>query len=196
MAIEHYDDKFFKVRKGYMGRVPIMCQGIVDIWKPKTLIDLGAAIGDTVQGYIDRGVDAKGIEGSDSCLPYLICAPDKISIQDLSKPLDPMPEKVDVVTCFEVIEHIEPEFIDTMMDNIIQLSDVLVISICCYGPTTKIHPSIKPTDFWLEEFIKRGFERKPEKEEQLKQIWKPIEHKAGIKEPYKNLMVWERKSNV
>lgn len=30
------------------------------------------------------------------------------------------------------------------------------------------------------------------KEEQLKVKWESIKNKAGIKEPYKNLMVWER----
>jgi len=191
MAVESYGDKFFKVRHSYMGRVPLMCQSVIDIWHPKTAIDLGAAIGDLVKGFIDRGVDAVGIEGSPSCIPYLVCPREKMAIHDLTKPLPPLP-KFDVVTCFEVIEHIEPEYTDILLNNITQLSDVLVISICCYGPTTKVHPNVKTFPFWEEKFKQLGFTRYPDKEEQIKTIWKPIEHKAGAKEPYKNLMVWER----
>lgn len=191
MAVEHYDDTFFKKRAAYISRVPLMCQSIIDIWTPKTSMDLGAAIGDIVNGFIERGVDCIGIEGSPSCLPYLKCPKDKILIHDLSKPLPPLP-KVDLVTCFEVVEHIEPEFVDVLLDNLTQLSDTLVISICCYGPTTKIHPTIKPIEFWLEKFEQRGFVRRVEKETLLKEKWKPMEFKAGVKEPYKNLLIWEK----
>ena len=62
-------------------------------------------------------------------------------IEDLSIPKE-FVRRYDVLTSLEVAEHIEEQYVDTFVENICKLSDVLIISICDYGPTTKIHPTI------------------------------------------------------
>jgi hypothetical protein len=168
-----------------------MCKGIIDIWHPKTLIDVGCSIGDLVKEYLDKGIDARGIEGNPACIKYLVCPTDRVIIHDLTKPMDTLPI-VDVATCWEVCEHIEPEYIDIFINTLVLLSNTLVISICCYGPTTKLHPSVFPISFWLKRFEQRGFHRKPEKELLLREKWETIKGRGAVKEQYKNLIIFER----
>ena len=191
MSIELYDDAFFKKRTTYRKRAPLMIKGIIELCHPLSFVDCGAALGDLVQEAINQNIDGWGIEGNPACFPYIQCPKDKMMILNLAEPIQ-LDRKFDVLTTLEVAEHIEEQFVDTFIQNICKLSDVLVISICDYGPTTKIHPTVKSHSWWIPKFNTLGFERHPEDEVLLKQKWDAIKTWPAVKEAYRNLIVLKR----
>ena len=191
MSINLYDDAFFKKRSSYSKRAPVMMRGIIEIYHPTSYVDCGAALGDLVNEALTQQIDAYGIEGSEACFPYLQCPREHMLILDLSVPII-IPRKYDVLTCFEVAEHIEEQSVDIFIANICQMSNNLVISICDYGPTTKIHPTVKPHSWWLKKFNVYQFVRCVDKESILKQYWEPIKQRPAVKEEYRNLVILEK----
>jgi 2-polyprenyl-3-methyl-5-hydroxy-6-metoxy-1,4-benzoquinol methylase len=191
MSIELYGDEFFKKRVSYNKRSKILIESIVEMYHPSSYIDCGAALGDLVNEALNKQIDAYGVEGNELCFPYLQCPKEKMLIFDLSNPLL-LDKKFDVLTCLEVAEHIEELFVDIFVENICKLSDILIISICDYGPTTKIHPTVKSHNWWIPKFQKHNFIRQLEDEIKLKMLWEPIKSRPAVKEAYRNLIIFKK----
>lgn len=188
MSVELYDDIFFKKRVSYNKRAPVLIKGIIEMYHPLSYIDCGAALGDLVNEALTQNIDAYGLEGTEACFPYLQCPKERMLIRDLTKTIS-FDRQFDVLTCFEVAEHIEETYVDVFIENICRLSNVLVISICDYGPTTKIHPTVKPHEWWMPKFDKLQYKRCQADETELKQKWDCIKQRPAVKEAYRNLIV-------
>jgi len=192
MSVDLYADAFYKKRIPYAKRAPIICQSIIEIWHAKSAIDAGCALGDLVGEFLNRQVEAIGIEGNPACLPYIQCPPECLKILDLSKPID-LGRRFDVAISLEVAEHIEEQYADIYVDNMCGFSNVLVMSVCDYGGTTKIHCNVKPRSYWIERFKQRGYIQSISKEMLIKEKWAPIRERAAVKEAYRNLIIFEKK---
>lgn len=206
-----YGDAFFKGRHRYHWRAPIVCTSIVRIMEhvygeaPKSAVDVGCATGDLVQGFLDLGLDAWGIEGSPAAFPYLAVEDTwRVQFHDLRQPLPEwvkleglplFPSRVDVVTCFEVAEHLEPEAACTFVKTLVSLSNHLVISACPPDvngrPPTKYHLNEQPPAYWEHLFSREGFKRNQDVEALFKEAWHPWRKKYGIAAFHMNLLYLE-----
>lgn len=191
MSTDLYADEFYSKRVKYCRRAPVMCQGIIDMWHPKTVIDAGCALGDLVNEFINQKIDAVGIEGNNACLPYIQCPSGCIRILDLSKKID-LGRRFSVAISLEVAEHIEEQYADIYINNMCKFSNILVMSVCDYGETNKIHCNVKTRSYWIKKFDKKGYIQRPEKETELKDKWFSIRQASAVKEAYRNLIIFER----
>ncbi len=207
---ETYSGRFFRTRHRLAWRAEHMCKVINDVFQPKSLMDVGCAIGDLVKGFVDLGIDAYGIEGSEEVKPHLVCIESKnpqlikgfnemrlrILINDLRIPfkLGVMRDlKFDLVTCIEVAEHIEPEYADIFIDNITGLSDKILMSYA--GPVQLGHSHVNCQEFeyWEEKFHKKNYLYSPSIVLKVLEGLEPWKHKDGIKALFKhNLVCFER----
>lgn len=71
-------------------------------------------------------------------------------------------EPADLVTCIDVLEHIEPELLDNVLDDLQSLSPGLAFMTVHTGPAQKIlsdgrnaHLIQQPADWWLPKFMQR-----------------------------------------
>ena len=71
------------------------------------------------------------------------------------------PKPADVVTCLDVMEHIEPEFVDAVIANIRALTKRLLVASVTTRPAKKIladgrnaHLIVQPKEWWLGQFGK------------------------------------------
>ncbi len=69
-------------------------------------------------------------------------------------------KKADLVCCIDVLEHIEPEFIDNVIKELSLITTNLGFYTIHMGPAGKVladgrnaHLIQKPTSYWLEKFI-------------------------------------------
>lgn len=76
-----------------------------------------------------------------------------------------IPEPADIVACIDVLEHIEPQCVGTVLRHILELTKragFLVISTARAAhilPNGKnAHLSVHPADWWLEQLTLEGFE--------------------------------------
>jgi len=196
-----YGDAFFKGRNRFSWRAPIVCDSIMNVYshqygrKPESAADVGCAVGDLVQGFADLGLDAWGFEGSAAAKPYVECDPERWHVLDLRKPLGLGWEdfRLDVVTCFEVLEHLEESCARQAVQNLVDMSDVLITSACPPHPTkkaTKYHLNEQFPEYWDALFEHHGYRRQPAMEQLLKDAWFPWRKKYGIAAFYQNLLVY------
>ena len=78
------------------------------------------------------------------------------------KGLDGPPKPADLVICNDVLEHIEPECVDDVLDDIARLTGKIAVLIICYQLAKKTLPDgrnthliVKPVTWWLRKILDR-----------------------------------------
>ena len=73
-----------------------------------------------------------------------------------------LPEPADIVACFDVMEHVEPDFLDGVLDHIKTLTKRFAFFIIALVEADKILPDgrnahliIQPTEWWLDQIARR-----------------------------------------
>ena len=196
-----YSKKFFAQRKSLSWRVPIVCDAIIDVLKPKSVIDVGCGNGDLLRGFHDKGIKILGIEGTknysaNTMLPlievdeYVSLYP--ICIHDFRKK-GFVCGKFDLAICFEVAEHIELEYTDIFLDNLCSLSDRILFSAAGPGQGGIHHHNCQHKVYWINKINAKGYICNFKIITKLQERWYPWQNKKGIKAYYQNLMYFERK---
>jgi SAM-dependent methyltransferase len=186
-----YKESFFKNRHKLAWRAPVVCKPIVKYLKPKSLLDAGCATGDLVAEFVALGVDAYGLEGSHKCIKFLECSITRVFFFDLRQPV-PLSRRYDLVTCFEVAEHVDPDCSHQFVENLCGLSDRVLMSAAPPGQGGHHHVNCQDPEYWQIQFGYRGYERVPWVEQALKAAWQPWSHKPGVKAYYDNLLYFCR----
>lgn len=189
-----YTKKFFKQRKSLAWRVPIVCDAIMSVIKPKHIVDVGCGNGDLVVGFQERvKCPVYGIEGTTNALTSMEAwLNNYIFIRDLRKPLDDfLLRRMDLAICFEVAEHIEEEYADVFVDNLCGLSDIILMSAAEPGQGGRAHVNCQPWVYWFHKFTIRGYRHNNNIVHALQTKWDQYRHRKGIKAYHQNLMCWE-----
>lgn len=78
------------------------------------------------------------------------------------KGMDKAPEPADLVVCTDVLEHVEPEFLDNVLDDLRRVTkDVLLVAVST-KPAKKVLPDgrnahliVKPAEWWEAKLAER-----------------------------------------
>jgi len=189
---EIYGKRFFARRHRLSWRAKPVVAAIVAVLKPASVIDVGCGIGDVVGELNRRSIPSRGVEGSPEVTEYFDNdAWDKIVIHDLRKPLsDYLP--FDLCLSLEVAEHIEPEYADTYVDNLCQLSRRVLVSAAPPGQGGHYHVNCQPQQYWIRKFYDRGYYYKFSGVEAIREHWEPWRAKKEMSAYYHNLLYFER----
>ena len=82
-----------------------------------------------------------------------------------------LPTPAEMVVCIDVLEHIEPDYIEDVLDHLEQLTEKVLFATVHLGPAGKILPDgrnahliQKPAEWWLpkimERFTLKGFNQR------------------------------------
>ena len=122
---------------------------------PATVLDAGCAKGFLVEALRDRGIEAFGIDVSEHAIA---------SVRDDIRPhcwagslSDPLPQKYDLITCIEVLEHIPVESIDAVVANLCEHTDDVLMSSTPDEYADPTHLNVRPAEYWVEIFGRHGF---------------------------------------
>ena len=142
------------------------------------VLDLGCSGGGFVRSLIDEGCLAIGLEGSDyskkMCRAEWPFLGDKfLFTTDIAKPFHIRAEKklliqFDVITAWEVLEHIKEEDLDQVCRNIkchLMPSGLLIVSISSDEEVIrgiKLHQTVKSRNWWINYFASQGLWHFPE----------------------------------
>lgn len=114
---------------------------LADKMKATSILDYGAGKGKFAEAY-----------------PHLMVIPYDPAIPGIDDP----PEEHDFVVCLDVLEHIEPEHLDAVLDDIKRCAKRAVFLTVNMGPARKIladgrnaHLIQKPVDWWIPKLIAR-----------------------------------------
>lgn len=191
---EIYGARFFAKRYKLHWRSPHVCKAIDDVLHPMSVVDVGCATGDLVLEWLQNfNIRSIGIEGDKSCLPHTITS--NIYIHDLRTPIIGFfdeKEHFDLCTCFEVAEHIEPEYAHIFAKNLTELSDRILVSVAPPGQGGLYHVNCQPISYWQEMFTDLGYYYDPIITETIKMGLEPWRKKDGIKAFHMNLAYFEK----
>jgi 2-polyprenyl-3-methyl-5-hydroxy-6-metoxy-1,4-benzoquinol methylase len=143
--------------------------------KPLNILDLGCAGGQLIVDFIKNGHNAFGIEGSDYNIKnktenWVKYYEKNLWTADITKKIEIKDEKqepvlFDLISCWEVVEHIHPNDLNFLFDQItsfLKPDGIFVASINSghdcrrdeKGKLLFLHQSVFQENFWREEILK------------------------------------------
>jgi SAM-dependent methyltransferase len=124
---------------------------------PATTLDVGCAHGFLVEALCDRGVDARGFDVSEFAISQV--RDDVRSHTWVGSVLAPIPGRYDLVTCIEVLEHLDEKDAATAVANLCEVTDDVIFTSTPddFGELT--HFNVRPLEYWSELFARHGFAR-------------------------------------
>lgn len=129
---------------------------VADI-NPRRVLDAGCAIGLLVEALRARGVDASGIDLSSFAIG---------SVPEALRPhcrtgsiAEPFGERVDLIVCIEVLEHMPPDEADRAIANIAQHTDEVLFSSTPFDYKEPTHINVRMPEDWAEAFARHGLYR-------------------------------------
>jgi hypothetical protein len=188
---EIYKGRFFARRDSLIWRAEPVCEAINTAIGPKSVMDVGCAIGDFVHYWENNlNVEAYGIEGSENAREYFLS--EKIFVFDLREEIK-LNFSVDLVTCFEVAEHIEPEYADRFLTNLAGMSAKIVMSAASPGQGGHYHVNCQPSEYWLDRMAHLGYYYDESVVHMIRTLWEPWRKKKEMSSYIKNLFYFERR---
>jgi SAM-dependent methyltransferase len=146
----HYNDHW----KTFFGRV---ADSIARQLQPTTVLDAGCAKGFLVAALRDIGVEAEGFDMSEVAVAT---APESarghVRVASLTEPIE---GRYDLVTCIEVIEHLDPADAVTAVANLCAASDLVLLSSSPGDLHEATHVNVQPQERWSQLFASHGFYR-------------------------------------
>jgi SAM-dependent methyltransferase len=152
----YYNDDFVKILRHENVCAEKFCGLFIKYFNPKSVIDFGCGIGNILCWFEKRGIDILGIDGSKACYKHTLFSKKKFLLFDLRNSYK-IQEKYDLCICLEVAEHIEEKYSDTLVDSLTSASDNIVFSAARPTQGGTHHVNLKPYEWWIKKFTKRGF---------------------------------------
>ena len=128
-----------------------VADAIVRELHPRSVLDVGCAMGFLVEELRLRGVDAWGIDISDYAIGKVhesvadYCAVSSAAAENLP---EGFPQTFDLVTCVEVIEHLPDPDVLPALKNLTRYADRLLFSSSPEDYTEATHLNVKSPDAW------------------------------------------------
>jgi SAM-dependent methyltransferase len=129
---------------------------VIDELRPKTVLDVGCGTGKALDYFIANGIECAGVEGSQLAVNHASNA-DRIVVWNLNKPYC-AGRDFDLVWCFEVAEHIHPNYTDVFLDTLCRHAPLIVLSAAHPGQGGVGHFNEQPPEYWIARLSSRGFE--------------------------------------
>ena len=141
-----YNKDYYKEREDY-GSAAALSKLIVELFHPKTAIDVGCASGLLLSKLKAKGIGVIGIDGPWINKTMLRIPEESFVMKDITKPLV-MGKKFDICICLETAEHIEEEYADTLVKSLTNLSDIVFFSAAIPMQLGKHHVNLQWQSYW------------------------------------------------
>lgn len=134
-----------------------IAEKIVQEINPRTVLDVGCALGFLVEGLRKRGVEAYGVDISEyaisqaheSIRPY-------VWVGSAAKPF---PQRYDLIVTIEVLEHMPKEEAEKAILNFTRHADDVLFSSTPFDYKEATHFNVHVPEYWLEQFARQQFFR-------------------------------------
>ena len=128
---------------------------IVRSLSPRTVFDAGCALGMLVESLWDLGLEASGVDISEFAISQV--RPDMQPYCTIGSVADSLPGRFDLVTCIEVLEHVDESTALKAIDNLTSSTDVILFSSTPNDFVEPTHINVRPPLYWIRAFAKHSF---------------------------------------
>ena len=141
---------------------------ILNEFHPKSILDIGCGTGVSLQYFLQKNIDAIGVENSRLAIRKSSVS-EKIIRHNLKKKFN-LNKKFDLVWSFEVIEHIHPQFEPIFLKSLVSHSDRVIISAARPGQGGHGHFNEQLPEYWIKKFSDLQFHLNHKMTERLRNI--------------------------
>ena len=128
-----YNTEFFRENLEVSGDGAKKCVDVIySEFEPKKVIDFGCGPGIFLKNFEEKNVKILGIDGSEAARDNAVINKNKIIVADLRKDIF-IPEKFDLTICFEVAEHLDNKFSETLVKNLVKNSEKVLFTAAKKG---------------------------------------------------------------
>lgn len=154
-----YDESYHAARtkEPHTSEAGAVVDVLYEEFTPESVIDFGCSVGHYLAHFEEKGCVVHGVEGDPKALNHAMISVDKIDNHDLRDPYSP-DRTYELVTSFEVAEHIPEKFAGNYVDSLTAAGDIIVMSAAPPGQSGEHHVNCQPRSYWEEKFARRGFE--------------------------------------
>jgi hypothetical protein len=157
---EAYDGGFFDFN-GQDSRplARFLAPQLIELLHVRSAVDFGCGAGVWVEALHDCGLDVLGVEGSENAAARLRCPAELVQFHDLRLPLN-LGRTADLTISIEVAEHIEDEFAEVYVDNLVSVAPrVIFMTAAPPGQGGVHHVNLQPKEYWTKKIFARGYFR-------------------------------------
>lgn len=157
--MDKYDEKFYNMHKDEMLlSAENMLPFIMDIFNPKSVIDVGCGVGSWLYVFKKLGVDEiLGLDGEWVSKEQLLIPEENFIATDLENPKD-INRKFDLAMSLEVAEHLSPSNARQFIKFLTDKSSVVLFSAAIPGQGGTNHVNEQWPEYWNEIFKEYGFQ--------------------------------------
>jgi SAM-dependent methyltransferase len=120
--------------------------------KPRRVLDAGCGWNEFAIAARARGIDTTGVD---------FACPGADVVADIARGL-PFPDKAfEVITSFDMLEHLRPDQVDAVLAEMCRLSWRFILSISYVPSVNKwqgetLHPTVRDEAWWIEQLTRHG----------------------------------------
>lgn len=130
---------------------------IIEQFNPKTVLDAGCAWGFLVEAFRNRGVEAFGVDISEYAIQKVI--PEIQPFCWIGSIVATLPQKYDLITCIEVLEHLPHREAEKALENLCTHANEIIFSSTPFNYQEATHINVHEPEYWAEQFARFGFFR-------------------------------------
>lgn len=137
----------------------IIIEKVMEITKPKSVIDFGCGLGTFLKAFKEKGInDVLGLDGNwvDRLLLEEYLDKNEFVEVDLECKID-VKKKYDLAISLEVAEHLNKEKAAIFVENLVNASEVILFSAAIPFQGGQNHINEQWIEFWQEEFSKHNY---------------------------------------
>ena len=155
-----YDTEFYAwqaepARASAAVMVPVILDAVGPV---RSVLDVGCGMGAWLAEWSAAGLeDFFGVDGDYVDRVNLLVPPERFAAHDLAEPLD-LGRRFDLVTSFEVAEHLPEDRADQFVASLIRHADVVAFSAAIPGQGGVGHVNEQWQGYWARKFSDQGLE--------------------------------------
>lgn len=123
--------------------------------QPQSVLDVGCAKGFLVEALRDQGIEAFGIDLSEYAVSSV--REDIRPFCKVRSVLQPIGQRYDLLTCIEVLEHLDQEETALAIQHLCEASDDILFSSTPFDYAEESHVSVHTPAYWAQQFAYQGF---------------------------------------
>jgi len=152
-----YDEAFFdRLHRGSVRSAREVVPIIIELIRPRTVIDVGCGVGSWLSVFRERGVDIRGVDGDYVSTEQLKIPRDKFTSADLTQPLS-ISGPFDLAVSLEVAEHLPPENAENFVETLTDLAPIVLFSAAIPLQGGMHHVNEQWPDYWAAIFERNGY---------------------------------------
>jgi len=156
---EIYTEEYFQKRTSHPWQTAteVVVDELATRYNPDDVVDVGAAIGVYLDEFQRYDVETLGIEGAAKAVENAVT--NDVIQADLRDPVH-ISREADLVICFEVAEHLHPQYADRLVQTIYNATEqggIAIVSAAPPGQHGTHHLNLQKKGYWVDKFENVGF---------------------------------------